>query len=94
MHPINSRASRVRIKTRKKHPDLVQVRRPFWNAAVASTRRTAFAAFCAGLALGCLFGVITTLIPGGRKTRVSDILSVNERTGKSQLHITGKPEIK
>ena len=94
MHLTSSNASRVRIKTRKKHTDLVQVRRPFWNAAVASTRRTAFAAFCAGAFLGCLFGVITTLVPGGRKTRESDILSVNERTGKSQLHVTGKPEIK
>ncbi len=94
MHPNRSRASRVRIRIRRKQTDPVKLRRPFWDRALASAGRIAVAAFCAGLALGCLFGFITTLIPGGRKVREADILSVNERTGKSQLHIAGQPEIK
>jgi hypothetical protein len=46
-----------------------------------------------GLALGILFGVAMGLLPGGARERETDMLSVNQNTGKPQLHIKGKPEI-
>lgn len=58
-------------------------------------RKTAFLGFSIGVALGCLFGVVMAVLPdgGGNKEQPS-MLSVNERTGKPQFHIKGKPEIK
>ena len=57
-------------------------------------RKTAFQAFFIGVALGCLFGAVMAGLPevGGKEQPAT--LSVNERTGKPQFHITGKPEIK
>ena len=47
------------------------------------------------MALGCLFGAVTGLLPiGADSKQQSEMLSVNQRTGKPQLHIKGKPEIK
>ena len=58
-------------------------------------RKTAFQGFFIGVALGCLFGAVMAVLPerGSSKGQPAT-LSVNERTGKPQLHIKGKPEIK
>ena len=93
MHPTNSSSGRVRIKSRRKNRDASPIRRFFWNTGISGTQRTALAGFLAGVALGCLFGAILTLAPGGQKPR-EPTLSVNQDTDKSQLHIKGKPEIK
>jgi hypothetical protein len=52
-----------------------------------------------GLALGILCGALTTwLLPTGAVEPASQSVvigeSVNERTGKPQVHLKGKPEIK
>ena len=58
-------------------------------------RRTALLGFAVGLVLGCLFGaVVCTLPDGGASNEQPEMLSVNQSTGKAQLHIKGKPEIK
>ena len=58
-------------------------------------RKTAFQGFFIGVALGCLFGAVMAVLPErGSSKEQPATLSVNERTGKPQLHITGKPEIK
>ena len=58
-------------------------------------RKTAFQGFFIGVALGCLFGTVMAVLPEtGSSKEQSATLSVNERTGKPQLHIKGKPEIK
>ena len=58
-------------------------------------RKTAFLGFFIGIALGCLFGAVMAVLPeGGGSKEQPSILSVNERTGKPQLHIKGKPEIR
>jgi hypothetical protein len=58
-------------------------------------RKTAFLGFFIGAALGCLFGAVMAVLPeGGSSKEQTAALSVNERTGKPQLHIKGKPEIK
>jgi hypothetical protein len=58
-------------------------------------RKTAFQGFFIGVALGGLFGTVMAVLPErGSSKEQSATLSVNERTGKPQLHIKGKPEIK
>ena len=58
-------------------------------------RKTAFLGFFIGIALGCLFGAVMAVLPEGDSSKEQPAaLSVNERTGKPQLHIKGKPEIK
>ena len=58
-------------------------------------RKTAFQGFFIGVALGCLFGGVMAVLPEGSSSKEQTAaLSVNERTGKPQLHIKGKPEIK
>jgi len=58
-------------------------------------RKTVSQGFFIGVALGCLFGVVMAGLPErGSGKKQSAPLSVNERTGKPQLHIKGKPEIK
>jgi len=58
-------------------------------------RTTAFLGFFIGVALGCFFGAVMTVLPEGSSSKEQPTaLSVNERTGKPQLHIKGKPEIK
>lgn len=48
-----------------------------------------------GVVLGCLFGAIVGTLPsGGQSKEEPEMLSVNQSTGKPQLHIKGKPEIK
>jgi hypothetical protein len=58
-------------------------------------RKTAFLGFFIGVTLGCFFGALMAVLPeGGSREEQSAMLSVNQRTGKPQLHIKGKPEIK
>lgn len=58
-------------------------------------RKTASQGFFIGVALGCLFGAVMAVLPErGNSKGQPATLSVNERTGKPQLHIKGKPEIK
>ena len=57
-------------------------------------RKTAFLGFFIGVALGCLFGAMMGVLPNGGSNDQPEMLSVNQNTGKPQLHIKGKPEIK
>ena len=57
-------------------------------------RKTALLGFLIGVLLGCLFGAVVGVTPGGSDRRQQEMLSVNANTGKPQLHIKGKPEIK
>jgi len=57
-------------------------------------RRTALIGFLIGMTLGCLFGAVMSLLPGRDEGRQKTTLSVNEVSGKPQLHVQGKPEIK
>ncbi len=57
-------------------------------------RKTALIGFLIGMTLGCLCGAVLSLLPGREETRQGATLSVNEITGRPQLHIKGKPEIK
>jgi hypothetical protein len=58
-------------------------------------RRTAISGFFIGVTLGCLCGAVMSVLPiGADRKQEQEILGVNERTGKTQLHIKGKPEIK
>ena len=61
--------------------------------------RTALIAGLIGLALGMLFGATTTwLLPNSAVRTQADsfdmVESINQRTGKPQVHLQGKPEIK
>lgn len=66
----------------------------YGNAPRSGMRRTALTGFLVGVALGCLFGAMMSAIPRRTNKSQSEMLSVNQRTGKPQLHIKGKPEIK
>ncbi len=57
-------------------------------------RKTALLGFFSGVVLGCLFGAVMGVSPGGADRPQQEMLSVNANTGKPQLHIKGKPEIK
>jgi hypothetical protein len=58
-------------------------------------KKTALLGFSVGVVLGCLFGALVGIFPGGsQSTGEPEMLSVNQSTGKPQLHIKGKPEIK
>lgn len=57
-------------------------------------RKTAFVGFFSGVVLGCLFGAVMGVSSGGIDGPQEEMLSVNANTGKPQLHIKGKPEIK
>lgn len=46
------------------------------------------------MTLGCLFGAVMGLLPGRDEGGQKTSLSVNEVSGKPQLHVRGKPEIK
>ena len=56
-------------------------------------RRTATTGLIVGAVLGCLFGALMNAIPHKAKPKDSEMLSVNQRTGRPQLHVKGKPEI-
>ena len=50
--------------------------------------------FCSGILLGCLFGAVMRTGSAGSEPAQQEMLGVNPTTGKPQLHIKGKPEIK
>ncbi len=52
--------------------------------------------FGLGVALGCLFGAVMGARPeaGDEHPHQREMLSVNANSGRPQLHIKGKPEIK
>jgi hypothetical protein len=56
-------------------------------------RKTAMIAFVVGMTLGCLFGAAMSFLPGRNEDKQRATLSVNQATGKPQLHVKGKPEI-
>jgi len=64
------------------------------KVADCQVRKTALIGFVVGMALGCLCGALTSLLPTGVEGNANEILSVNEGTGNAQLHLKGKPEIK
>ncbi len=82
-----------RQKSRRRLPDLFRVLQHFWDLQSASRRRTAITGFIIGLVLGCLAGGIMALLPQGNNAP-SATLDVNEATGKTQIHLQGKPNIK
>lgn len=57
-------------------------------------RKTALIGFLIGTTLGCLFGAVLGFLPSREENRQGATLSVNQATGRPQLHIKGKPEIK
>ncbi len=57
-------------------------------------RKTALLGFFSGVVLGCLFGAVMGVSSGGNDRPQEEMLGVNPNTGKPQLHIKGKPEIK
>jgi hypothetical protein len=65
-----------------------------WRAQASRVRRTALIGFFIGVALGCLFGAMMRVPPSGVDSKRPYGLSVNQQTGKPQLHVKGKPEIK
>jgi ABC-type nitrate/sulfonate/bicarbonate transport system permease component len=69
------------------------VRRHFWDLQSASRRRTSLTGFIIGLVLGCLVGGIMAVLPQSNNAP-SATLDVNEATGKTQIHLQGKPNIK
>ena len=89
-----ARSGRVRIKSQRQNNDLFKVRRSFWDIRISTTRKTALFGFLIGITLGCLFGTTMGILPSGAARGNPEMLSVNQRTGKPQLHIKGKPEIK
>lgn len=60
----------------------------------AAMRKVAFIGFIIGVVLGSLFGAVMDVSPGRGNAERQEMLSVNATTGKPQLHIKGKPEIK
>lgn len=60
----------------------------------SGVRKTALLGFFSGVVLGCLFGAVMGVAPGDSDRPQQEMLSVNQNTGKPQLHIKGKPEIK
>ena len=50
--------------------------------------------FCSGILLGCLFGAVMRTGSAENDRPQQEMLGVNPNTGKPQLHIKGKPEIK
>lgn len=43
--------------------------------------------------MGCLFGAAMSFLPGHDEGKERATLSVNQATGKPQMHVRGKPEI-
>jgi hypothetical protein len=65
------------------------------SVQLSRVQRTALMGFFVGVVLGCLFGAVMGGLPaGGESKEQPEMLSVNQTTGKPQLHIKGKPEIK
>ena len=56
-------------------------------------RRMALIGFAVGMTLGCLFGAAMSCVPGRDENNQRASLSVNQATGKPQVHVKGVPEI-
>jgi len=69
------------------------MRRRFWDLQLFSRRRSALSGFVVGLVLGCLVGATMILLPRASNAP-NATLGVNEETGKTQIHLQGKPDIK
>ena len=63
-------------------------------AQISPMRKTALLAFAIGMALGCLFGAAMGFLPKQDEGLQRATLSVNQVSGRPQIHIRGKPEIK
>ncbi len=57
-------------------------------------RQTALIGFVIGVTLGCLCGAVINFLPGRDEGLQKATLSVNQVSGRAQLHIRGEPEIK
>ena len=88
-----SKRTARRHKSHRRPHDLFRVRRHFWDLQSASRRRTSLTGFIIGLVLGCLVGGIMAVLPQSNSAP-SATLDVNEATGKTQIHLQGKPNIK
>ncbi len=87
----------ARRKTNRSHQPagkLFAFPRRVWDLQISGMRRIALFGFLVGAILGCLFGAIVGGLPGQADKAGPEMLSVNQSTGKPQLHIKGKPEIK
>ena len=85
-----------RLRRRKSHrrkQDPFRVRRRFWELPLASRKRSAIIGFIIGLVLGCLLGATLTFLPRAGNAPAAGV-DVNERTGKTQIHLQGQPDIK
>lgn len=78
---------------RRRLRNLLQSPLRLWNAQVSGMRRTAAIGFFIGVTLGCLFGKMMDFLPTGTEKGKPAAISVNQRTGRPQLHIKGKKEI-
>ncbi|HEY1582847.1 MAG TPA: hypothetical protein VGF73_07105 [Chthoniobacterales bacterium] len=94
MPRITTRVTGHPRRARRRPGKLFKFPNRFWDLQTAGVRRTAIIGFAIGVLLGCLFGAMMGVLPNGAAKDQPEILSVNERTGKPQLHIQGKPEIK
>lgn len=56
-------------------------------------RKAALIGFVIGMTLGFLFGAAIDFFPGRDESKQGASLSVNQVSGRPQLHIKGKPEI-
>jgi hypothetical protein len=61
----------------------------FWRM-----RRKAVIGMVIGATLGCLVGAITEFRPPPSDVQKPYVVSVNQDTGKPQLHVQGKPDPK
>lgn len=62
-------------------------------AKILPMQRTALIGFLIGMTLGCLFGAVTDFLPARGETQEKTTLSVNQATGKPQLHVKGRPDL-
>ncbi|HEY1769322.1 MAG TPA: hypothetical protein VGG02_03605 [Chthoniobacterales bacterium] len=63
-------------------------------AQFGSMRRKAIIGVILGAAAGCLVGAITEVRQPAGDADQPYILSLNQRTGRPQLHVRGQPELK
>ncbi len=95
MPRLKTRFGKVRpVPSRRERHHFARFRDRLWDAGRSGIRRIALVGFVLGALLGCLFGAIMDVLPTGGDKEQPEMLSVNARTGKPQLHIKGKPEIK
>jgi hypothetical protein len=88
-----SKTGRHGIRKRRRRQDAVPVRPSLRDFPLSETRRTGVLGFIAGAALGCLFGLVATMIPNSTPEGNDGVVGINPRTGHPQLHVKGQPEI-